>query len=91
MARHDIIRWTSLRSTDPDSPWNFILSHPTSAETYFQENRTVEMTTKMCLARNLQMRDHLTDAKRDALWNDFTKVELLAEVAGEDFDEDDDG
>ena len=69
--------------TGPD--WSFVLSQDThDVEQYCFSQRRFADLTKMALARQLQLRDGLTNEQRDALWalNKTTLMNSLVHGAG---------
>ena len=75
---HGLMRYTSQRVVDCESPWNFVLSDPTDAEDHFVDTRAeFGDLTKMALARFLQKRCNKTAEWRDRQFEDLTKQGLL--------------
>ena len=64
---HGLLRLSGQRLDDYENPWSFMLSGRVDAEEAHADERFDEMT-KMALARQIQIRDGLSDDRRNAIW-----------------------
>ena len=76
--QHGILVYTATRVGASDAPWDFVLTDPVDIEDAFVLSRPTETLTKMAIARQLQLRDALSDEARNRQWAAMTKTALLA-------------
>lgn len=69
VLQHMVIRYTGRRIGDINGPWTFVLTDAQELEDAWVTNRHANDLGKMCLSRQLQLRDQLTDEKRNKLWS----------------------
>jgi hypothetical protein len=84
LLSQDIVSWEVVRADRPDhrACWGFVLIEPSAdIEQYAFETRPLAELTKMALCRQLQLRDHFTDAQRGVLWSTQPKSALVAALA----------
>ena len=85
MLQHDISHFDSYRlgdAGDTRTSWTFQLQNEEDIEAAFIRSRPEKELTKMALARQLELRSNLGEAKRFELWKVSKDVLLAAYRAG---------
>ena len=78
LLQHGVTAYSSSRVGSEDAVWDYMLTDPADIEDVFFESRSVENLTKMALARQLQLRDNLSDDVRNRQWSTLSKAHLTA-------------
>jgi hypothetical protein len=68
MLHHQIMRYDSTLRPESDYPWTFELTNPTDIEEHYIKTRKPSELKKIELARQMQLREGLTNDARDELW-----------------------
>ena len=79
LLQHRVIRFQTVqRSGNEDAPWDFTIQDGDDVEQAYIGPKNPRDLTKIALARQIQLRDDLSDAERGLLWQAKKDVVLAA-------------
>ena len=80
--QHDLLCYHTTRVGSNEEPWCFMVKDPELAENESIQPTPLADCTKICLARQLQLRDDLNDLRRAELLQ-LTREALLLLLGGD--------